>query len=428
MIDDRPSEPDEFEYFSNKRPDRVYISRLFEAFDWREPEQPEQLRILSKVFDSDETLEFAQLKGELVLRVTSGQRQEVKVVFCERTRDIRSITFQRFSQSGKPHRHGFTFQGQEIQGIYNLLRLIKYIDLQTADKTRLDDQVVNDWFVTEDEKRQYLLVNPDLVAEMARNHVTKEDVVAWAYRKKQVEIFGELLGDDDFFEAKAREWNIKGKEAVWQKFFEDNPWIFGYGLNYIFTTGLDSSTLEQVTTGHTFAQSGKRTDALLKTRGYISSLCFVEIKTHRTELLRPKAYRAECWAASDELVGSVAQIQKTIQKAVKGIQARTEMVDENGDPTGETVFLYQPKAYVVIGSLNEFIAPNGINEPKFSSFELFRRNILNPEIITFDELYERTRFIVQHGEIEEPSPVPTQETPFAGDEDWPPLPEDDIPF
>ena len=55
-----------------------------------------------------------------------------------------------------------------------------------------------------------------------------------------------------------------------------------------------NQALEQVTTGYSFAQSGKRTDALLKTRGYISSLCFVEIKTHTTPLLHNKEpYRAE---------------------------------------------------------------------------------------------------------------------------------------
>ena len=70
------------------------------------------------------------------------------------------------------------------------------------------------------------------------------------------------------------------------------------------------------------------------------------------------------------------------------------MTDEGGDPTGETLFLYQPKAYVVIGNLGEFGTSRGINEAKFSSFEIFRRSIMNPEIITFDELYERARYIV----------------------------------
>jgi len=69
--------------------------------------------------------------------------------------------------------------------------------------------------------------------------------------------------------------------------------------------------------------------------------------------------------------------------------------------TGEAVFLYQPRAFVVVGSLDEFRTDQGTNEQRFSSFELFRRNMVNPEVITFDELFERARFIVRHSEEEE---------------------------
>ena len=72
----------------------------------------------------------------------------------------------------------------------------------------------------------------------------------------------------------------------------------------------------------------------------------------------------------------------------------------DGSPTGEIVFNYQPKAIVVIGCLDEFRNNIGVNEQKYSSFELFRRNTTNPEIITFDELYDRARFIVELAETD----------------------------
>ena len=71
------------------------------------------------------------------------------------------------------------------------------------------------------------------------------------------------------------------------------------------------------------------------------------------------------------------------------------MKDERGDPTGEEAYNWVPKSFLVIGSLGEFITSHGVNEERFRSFELFRRNTLNPEIITFDELYDRARFIVK---------------------------------
>ena len=33
---------------------------------------------------------------------------------------------------------------------------------------------------------------------------------------------------------------------------------------------------------------------------------------------------------------------------------------------------------------------------KLNCFEIFRRNLHNPEVITFDELYERAMFIVNN--------------------------------
>jgi hypothetical protein len=117
---------------------------------------------------------------------------------------------------------------------------------------------------------------------------------------------------------------------------------------------------------------------------------------------------------------------------------KIEIESDYGEPTGETAFLYQPKAYVVIGCLDEFRTNTGVNEQKYSSFELFRRNIVNPEIITFDELYERAKFIVQYSEAEnsdlpsvEESEIPVIEEPDFFVEEFSesdPFAEDEIPF
>jgi len=151
-----------------------------------------------------------------------------------------------------------------------------------------------------------------------------------------------------------------------------------------------------VVRGSYVAGAGKRVDALLKTQGMVSALSFGEIKTHKTNLIEPVKvpYRKECWKVSEELTGGIAQIQKTVQISLRNIQTKTQIKGERGDLTGEELFLYHPKAFLVIGSLSQFKGEHGINEEKYSSFELFRRNIQNPEIITFDELYERTRYIV----------------------------------
>ena len=75
------------------------------------------------------------------------------------------------------------------------------------------------------------------------------------------------------------------------------------------------------------------------------------------------------------------------------------MTDETGNPTGEEIFNYMPNSFLVIGSLQEFTGEHGVNQERFRSFELYRRNTTSPEIITFDELLERARFIVKMNEV-----------------------------
>lgn len=57
-----------------------------------------------------------------------------------------------------------------------------------------------------------------------------------------------------------------------------------------------------------------------------------------------------------------------------------------------------PNSFLVVGSLQEFVSEHGVNQERFRSFELYRRNLTAPEIITFDELFERARFIVKLSE------------------------------
>ena len=137
---------------------------------------------------------------------------------------------------------------------------------------------------------------------------------------------------------------------------------------------------------------------MLKTAGIVNSLCLVEIKTPDTPLLETTPYRSDCWAASRELSGAISQSQKTIQKTLENVAVSPVLRPTNGhgDPTGEEVFSYRPKSFLVIGRLSEFTAALGTNREKFASFQLLRRNFFEPEIITFDELYNRACFIVSN--------------------------------
>lgn len=225
---------------------------------------------------------------------------------------------------------------------------------------------------------------------LLEGRLKKDELIEISCRVEQLEVFSRLLNNNfvDFESTKL----TKGVEAVWQEFFETNQWIFGFGLNYIFNSSLDGDKLEKTVVGFDVTGAGKRVDALLKTTGLIQTLSFGEIKTHRTTILKKvtKAYRAESWSVSDELAGAIAQVQRTVQESLINISSKLSTYDSEGYKRMDSIYLYKPKAFLIIGSLNEFQNEKGeINESKFSSFELFRRSISDIEIITFDELYSR---------------------------------------
>jgi hypothetical protein len=179
-------------------------------------------------------------------------------------------------------------------------------------------------------------------------------------------------------------------EAEWQSFFEENEWIFGHGLNYVFLSKVGDK-LEATTTGATFDQSGKRADALMRTRAQVSQYVLVEIKRSDTELLQRTAHRPGCWAASHDLNDAVTQVQKTVFDFSRN-RFRDPLQDISGYDLDGDVYAIMPRSYLVIGNLDQIAN----HTDKIACFELYRRHIRSPEILTFDELFERAKCIVEN--------------------------------
>jgi hypothetical protein len=391
---------EEYDYHKNKRVDKTYISPRFTNGNELLGIPEYNIRVVSKIIDSKESQLFAKVKNELVIRITEGGRQELKASIHEDTRGISVLTFQKFTkETGVPHKYSFSFIGEEILKLKKFLLALKDLPIVSKEKLQVSDLELSEIILNQSQIRKLIIGNQDLFLDIVKSDITKSDIVALGYRKQQLGIFEKLLNDPNYFINYKNSYKIDKDELVWQYFFESNTWIFGYGLNYIFTTNIEEKKLEQVVKGFDFNSSGKRVDALMKTRGIVSALCFIEIKRHDTSLIyNSKPYRSDCWRISDELSGAIAQLQKTVQKSIRTLQTKIEIKDNLGNPTGEELYLYNPKSYIVVGSLKEFNTDLGINEEKYSSFEIFRNSLKQPEIITFDELYERAKYIVRDAE------------------------------
>jgi hypothetical protein len=393
------------EYAAKRKPDCIYVSRAFSDFDGG----PNK-RILHLVLEPKTHNEFAVVVGEAVIRETPGAREQIKAIIYEDTHEIDTLVLQRFGMTnGKPYKASFALRGDEIAKLLQVVRFAASARFSGKGRLRIDDAALQDLSLSADAVRGIAREHLEIATEVVQNNITKRDLRAIAYRRQALNEFGKLLNDGDFFRSQKSGGN-SSDESVWQAFFERNTWIFGYGLLYTSLQAFRDKPLERTVAGYSIRAHGKRVDALLKTRGEISAICFVEIKTDKTELLAGTPYRPDSWSVSRELAGAVAQSQRTAESAAREVGARHEETDAAGNPTGESAYLYQPRSVVVAGSLSQFDTDKGVNEAKLSSFELFRRQLQNPEIITFDELFARATFIVE-GDEGENAPDPWNASP-----------------
>lgn len=374
------------EIFNRSRTDKTYASPAFPDFSGR------KLRIANKVIEGGSGYEYAKVKDELVVRQTGGGRFQIKATFLEDDRAFRSVTIQKFTSKGNAKEY-FTFGGREIAVLLKFLTDIKRIHFPDEGKLNILDTDLEQLLLKPDQARRLAADNPELIAALARTEITSEDIVALGFRKKQLKVFERLLSDEIYFNSIVEQ-HGKGSEGLWQRFFEKNPWIFGYSLSLINFGPLDGRKLEQAVRGRDLTGPGKRVDALLRSRAILSTTAFVELKHHNTGLVVESSYRVGIWQPSKELSGAVAQVQGTVAAALEQWRAAEPVADAEGEPTGETLYTSEPRSFVICGRLNEFEGERGVNDRKFRSFELYRRNLIRPEIVTFDELYERACLIV----------------------------------
>lgn len=205
--------------------------------------------------------------------------------------------------------------------------------------------------------------NPDIATRLASAKLHEDRIVT-------LRTFERMLADEEL------------TENDWQDFFEKNTWIFGYGLRYQILRVIQAQPNYGGAT--VSGAGGQRGDFLAATEAETRFTCLVEIKTPHTPLLRNSQYRNGAWGISTELSGAISQVQVNCAQWEIS-DSRTEQNQEH--LTG--IYTISPKGIVVIGNTNELICRD-----KRNSFERFRQELRSPEIITYDELFERAKYIV----------------------------------
>lgn len=161
-----------------------------------------------------------------------------------------------------------------------------------------------------------------------------------------------------------------GLEKQWQEFLKDNSWIF----SSIFAQPVILYKREAYVGGKTIDnKNGKFNDFLIK-NSLSDNVSFLEIKTHKTKILENTAYRGnDVFSATKDLSGSIAQVLNQREN----FQKEFYMIKVKSQGNFET---FNSKCVVLIGSTKD------LSEKQRQSFELYRNNCKDVEILTFDEL------------------------------------------
>lgn len=160
-------------------------------------------------------------------------------------------------------------------------------------------------------------------------------------------------------------------EKKWQAFLNTHNWIF----SYIFSFPIILFQDEAYVGGKNISNAnGKVTDFLVK-NDLTDNVAFIEIKTHKSELMKKgKAYRGnDVYGMSIDLSGAVSQVLNQRDN----FQKHFATIKMNSDEPFES---FNSKCVVLMGQIKQ------LNEKQYRPFELVRSNSKDVEIITFDEL------------------------------------------
>lgn len=213
-------------------------------------------------------------------------------------------------------------------------------------------------------------LEPDLALHLA-------DVEIQRSRREALEVFSQHLGSLD--------WN----EPAWERFFNENQWIFGYGLRYQFLGQVQN----QANYGgvSVTGKGTQRGEFLMSTEAWQRFTVLVEIKRPDSPIFASKSiekpYRSGVPGFNQEFTSAVSQVQVNARTwALEGSRREADREVLHSKST----YTVAPRSILVFGHTQQLVDADHRN-----SFELFRSHLHRPEIITFDELFHRAKFIVE---------------------------------
>jgi hypothetical protein len=383
------SDQRDYEFFKLRKAAKTYISRVFKF----NASSTERLRRVNMVVEGSDSVRLGEIEGVMCLRLTGNIRKtQVSALVTQDDKGIKRITLQTFKEVGGDwikaiDKEEFTFRGDEFERLLSFLSQIKFVDLSNEEKFQIEDistkagpkaiidasdrGIVNRIRDMTEEQRSGVL-------RVLQQSLTPEEINILLGRKQGLAEYEEHMILMDW------------SEAQWQEFFDREQWVFGYGLDYRTMRQFDREMT--VGGGGTDNKNKPVIDFLMSFTDYT---VLVEIKTPDTSIFSPsKRGRAGTWEFSRDFMSAVSQVIEQKAEWLSFAQTR-----EHYNKAGNVLEARtrNAKTILVVGSRDEFFRLGNARDANImrDTFELFRRENRSIDIVTFDELLERARFITR---------------------------------
>ena len=357
------------------------------------------------LFDADnevETLDY-EVPGR------TRNRIKITISFIREKSEIKEVTLKKFKhyknegwkeQDFSPA-EPFRLTHFSFERIAQFLSILSDFDLANVkdSRTPLSKGLQKDFGPEVGERVKAFLKQPEgleIVKEVIQSgQITSQDIINLGYRKEKLDQFRSMLNSAEKVLAYAKSNNLSTSqpEKIWQYFFKSNEWIFGFGLNYRFFGILQDEA--EIGAADLGGGNAPNVDFLAADNNFT---VLVEVKRPDTKLVGTRRNRAGAWKLSSELFDAVSQILE--QKARWSVRAASNPKTREGENIKQATA--DPKCILIIGDDSSFAGETlGEREMKLRTFELFRRDTRNIEILTYSELYHRAAFIVDKTEQEQ---------------------------
>lgn len=381
---------DDYGFFKARKDTKTYLTKVFSF-----PSSAERIRNVRIVSSSSDSVLLGEIEGAMCLRVTGNARKtQVTALITQDDKKVKRLSLQTFKTRAANwieavEKEEFTFRADEFARLVRFLSEIEFIDLSNESSFQIEDiskgagpkaiiDASDKWLV--DKVGQMNEGERSALVQALQQSLTHEEINVLLGRRKGLQEFEDHM--------RLADW----AETQWQDFFDREQWVFGYGLDYRIMRLFDREMT--VGGGGTDNRDRPKVDFLMNFTDYS---VLVEIKRPNTPIFKEgrSGYgRAGTWEFSPQFIGAVSQIAE--QKAEWLHYAQSGEHYSKGGKALETR-TRNAKSILVIGSRDEFASAGNAKSGHImrDTFELFRSEHRTIDIITFDELLERARFITQ---------------------------------